>query len=109
MKKEVGTINLTPTWRGTLPILLAGYEHGNAEGRRMALEELHRLCKIVDDLNADAGDTISEADQIQRITVELLNYSRANLVEQSKHAVARSLAELDYGDLLEIANIIRKA
>lgn len=52
LKRFAGTIDMTPTWRGILLILLTGYENGNAEGRKMALEELQRMADIADAHNA---------------------------------------------------------
>lgn len=57
-----GTIIVTPTWRGVLPLLLAGVENGSAEGRRLALEELGRMADAADAFNAranavDSGET----------------------------------------------------
>lgn len=43
------TIDITPTWRGCLPILLEVFENGTPEGRKMALEELHRMALIADE------------------------------------------------------------
>jgi hypothetical protein len=39
------TIDLTPTWQGILPALLAIFEHGD---RKTALEELLKMAKIAD-------------------------------------------------------------
>lgn len=42
-------IDLTPTWRGLLPMLLTVYVHGNTpEARNTALEELQRMADIAD-------------------------------------------------------------
>lgn len=57
-----GTIILTPTWRGVLPLLLAAVENGTTEGRRLALGELGRMADAADAFNArsnevDCGET----------------------------------------------------
>lgn len=44
----VGTIDLTPTWRGVLPILIACIESGTATGRASAMGELFRMADIAD-------------------------------------------------------------
>lgn len=51
------TIDITPTWRGILPALLAVYTDGTAKGRADALKELQRMADIADQAVADAkGD-----------------------------------------------------
>ena len=52
------TIDLTPTWAGVLPILIAGIENGNAEGRKIAIEELKRMAGAADSVLI-AGKTVS--------------------------------------------------
>lgn len=47
-KKQVGTIDLTPTWVGVLPLLLAAYSEGTPHGRQLAYAELLRMAKIAD-------------------------------------------------------------
>ena len=42
------TINLTPTWAASLPILLAAYVDGTPEGQRLAKLELERMALICD-------------------------------------------------------------
>ena len=48
MNTSPRTIDITPTWRGVLPILLAAYTDGNATGRQTALAELYRMADIAD-------------------------------------------------------------
>ena len=59
LKRQVGTIDLTPTWRGVLPMLLAGIENGTPESRKIAIEELQKMAEAADLYNAsipkDAG------------------------------------------------------
>lgn len=47
-------LDMTPTWAGILPALLAILEDGGPEGRDMAREELSRLARAVDSANARA-------------------------------------------------------
>lgn len=47
-KKFIRTINIAPTWRSILPVLLAAYADGTATGRALALEELKRMAAIAD-------------------------------------------------------------
>lgn len=57
-------VDVTPTWRGVLPLLLTGYEHGNAKGRAMAAQELDNMARCADLYNAavKAGRLISELE-----------------------------------------------
>jgi hypothetical protein len=48
MKKQVGTIDMTPTWEGILPLLLVLYESRDKIRRETALSELRRMAKIAD-------------------------------------------------------------
>ena len=41
-------IDATPTWENVLPLLMTCYENGNANGRKIALEELTRMAKLAD-------------------------------------------------------------
>lgn len=51
-RTEAGMIDLTPTWAATTPILIAAVRDGTDIGRRLAEEELMRMAKIMDNLNA---------------------------------------------------------
>lgn len=42
------TIDLTPTWRGILPALIAIYEHGD---RQTAIDELTKMANLADQYN----------------------------------------------------------
>lgn len=46
--KTVETINVTPTWRGILPLLLTGYADGTPKGRAIAFAELQRMADLAD-------------------------------------------------------------
>ena len=47
-RKVVGTIDLTPTWRSLIPVLIAALEDGTPEGKRMARENLFDLADAAD-------------------------------------------------------------
>jgi hypothetical protein len=47
-KMQTKTIDLTPTWRGILPALLAIFEHGD---RQTALDELAKMANLADRYN----------------------------------------------------------
>jgi hypothetical protein len=47
-------IDLTPTWAGLLPALVAALQDGSPEGRGIAQAELLKLCQWADSRNAEA-------------------------------------------------------
>lgn len=51
-RKKGGTVSIMPDWTGTLGMLLAILEAGNAEGRAAARAELYRMAKAADLYNA---------------------------------------------------------
>jgi hypothetical protein len=52
--RRAGTIDLTPTWRDVLPLLLAGITDGTAEGQRLARAELQNMADLADARNGCA-------------------------------------------------------
>lgn len=48
MPETQRVVDITPTWAGVLPVLLAAYSAGTDEGRRMAEIELRRMAKLAD-------------------------------------------------------------
>jgi len=48
------TIDITPTWVGILPALVAVIRHGTPGGRDAAIAELQRLAATVDAMHAAA-------------------------------------------------------
>ncbi|WP_065497310.1 hypothetical protein [Burkholderia sp. CCA53] len=42
------TVDLKMSWASLLPVLLAGYADGTAEGRSMAVEELKKMAATAD-------------------------------------------------------------
>lgn len=47
-KTKIGTIDLTPTWSGILPTLIALMVDGNEKGRITALGELQKMAQLAD-------------------------------------------------------------
>lgn len=45
------TIDITPTWQGLLPVILAGYGGGSTTGHRIASDELLRMARLADFAN----------------------------------------------------------
>lgn len=58
-KRKVGTVDMTPTWRGLMPALVAAIENGTPAGRQIAIDELNRLANFAD--NAIAADKATRA------------------------------------------------
>ena len=55
-KVENRTIDITPTWRVLLPVLVEVAANGtSAEGRKIARDELYKLADAVDAMNAAAA------------------------------------------------------
>ena len=68
------TIDMTPTWEGVAPILIAALEKGSEEGRSSARKEVKRMAKLVDML----GGVIEERDDLLAALENLLNAVRSN-------------------------------
>ena len=47
------TLDLTPTWEGLMPALIAVLQNGVPEGQKIASDELMRLAKWADIQNGD--------------------------------------------------------
>lgn len=54
--KRAGTIDLTPTWTGVLPIIIYALENGTEEGKRMAKLELKTMAEAADRYNASVKE-----------------------------------------------------
>lgn len=63
------TIDLTPTWAGLLPALLAAVSDGTAEGRQIAMEELKRMAGAADRWNENAGKMVAALNRAV-VTIE---------------------------------------
>ena len=48
MYKNIETIDLTPTWSGILPALLAVIQNGSVEGVKLAEVELRQMARLAD-------------------------------------------------------------
>lgn len=48
IEKPDGTIDMTPTWLGVLPLFLAAIENGTDAAKTAARQELTRMAKIAD-------------------------------------------------------------
>tara|TARA_B100000287_G_C20605856_1_gene770034 strand:+ start:478 stop:672 length:195 start_codon:yes stop_codon:yes gene_type:complete len=50
MSEQKETIDITPTWEGTMKQLIVLLEDGNFEGKKFAREEILKAGKIIDNL-----------------------------------------------------------
>jgi len=55
---KVETIDLTPTWAGILPALMAVLEHGTEEGKKHVRSELKRLAEFADSHNEETESEV---------------------------------------------------
>jgi hypothetical protein len=51
-KKVIGTIDMTPTWVGVLPVYLAALQDGTPQAMKAARDELYRMARIADSVTA---------------------------------------------------------
>lgn len=57
MDSEVKKVPLVPTWEGILPLLVEVAVNGNnPKVRQEAMEELRRMARAVDEMNAKAAE-----------------------------------------------------
>jgi len=55
-KKYIGTIDMTPTWVGVLPIYIAALQDGSPTAQASAREELYRMARLADRAQKEAHD-----------------------------------------------------
>jgi hypothetical protein len=58
------TIDLTPTWFGILPTLIAVIENGKPEGRKEAIVQLQKLAAYADDCNSRRKELASRRKEL---------------------------------------------
>lgn len=51
MRTPAGTVDLTPTWVGVLPIYITALTEGTPKGQQMAQEELRFMARVADLFN----------------------------------------------------------
>jgi len=47
-KRYVGTIDVTPTWKAMLPVMIEALTNGTPTGKQLAREELARMADLAD-------------------------------------------------------------
>jgi hypothetical protein len=60
---KMKTIDITPTWSGVLPLLLAALEDGGFEARNAAMAELCRMAALADEYNAQAKQSAPKDEE----------------------------------------------
>lgn len=50
-KRRIGMIDLAPTWRGLMPLLITALQEGTPQAQSSAREELFRLADHADRMN----------------------------------------------------------
>lgn len=48
LAKKPKTIDMTPTWRAIVPVIVAALQNGTPQGQKIALEELLRMADVAD-------------------------------------------------------------
>lgn len=52
-EKVVCMVDMTPTWRGLVPLLITAITDGSPTAKSAAREELYRLADFADKINAE--------------------------------------------------------
>lgn len=89
-------VNLTPTWTGILPALLAVYVDGDASGSRLAADEMLRAARLADRLGeflAHLDEGMTPAGAVELLREALARDSRKRAIEPTQ--VGTWLAEGD--------------
>lgn len=58
--QTAGTVQLIPTWRAVMPILIEGIRNGTPTGQSTAQAELTRLAQLTDELSASLTAIVRE-------------------------------------------------
>jgi hypothetical protein len=76
---EKTTIDITPSWAGVLPILIAVLENprGSAESKQSMAEELGRMAKAADLWNLHGPEMLAALEKVQANAAESPEWIRA--------------------------------
>lgn len=55
--KQVGVIDMTPTWVGALPVYIAALQDGSPTAQAAAREELYRMARLADSAQKESHDS----------------------------------------------------
>lgn len=95
------TINITPKWKGLMPLYIELLQNGKSEGRKTATEELTRLAENADNINIkfpNGFDSWHEThfEIVQAITQEISKDEPTGVVNERHEAQG-------HGGLYELA------
>ena len=96
-EKAAETIDMTPTWAGLLPALLALAEGSTAAGKKTAREEFARMAQAADNWNANAGallDALRTAERTIAGSLAARGYRHGECVDGWEQAARDELAAL---------------
>jgi hypothetical protein len=68
-RREAGTVDLTPTWRGVAGIMILALENGTETGKAAAREEIRRACALADERNALAA-RVAQLEPLEAVATE---------------------------------------
>lgn len=92
------TLDLTPTWAGLMPALIALLQDGTAEGQKTAREELARLARGMDSANAAArSEEAAALARAQEAAADLKAAHARGMAEGAAAALAAVSEALDMG------------
>lgn len=90
------TLDLTPTWAGLMPALIALLQDGTAEGQKTAREELARLARGMDSANAAArSEEAAALARAQEAAADLKAAHARGMAEGAAAALAAVSEALD--------------
>jgi hypothetical protein len=67
--REVGTVDLTPTWGSIAGLLILALENGTETGKAAAREEIRRACALADERNALAA-RVAQLEPLEAVATE---------------------------------------
>lgn len=72
-----GYIDLTPTYRAILPVILTALQNGTPDGKASAITEAYRIADVADLYNAIGSDPRDDVAQVSAAALALLNAVKA--------------------------------
>jgi len=84
----VQTEDCTPTWEAALPIYLTAYENGN----RVALSELTRMAKSLDEKNEHVKELCAKINELNE-TIEIMDDEK-NILASKTYDLEKQLEKL---------------
>lgn len=59
MKRKVKTIDLTPSWKGLIPLFIEWLHKGTASQRATAIDHLNQMAEVMDELQKHKGHILT--------------------------------------------------